>query len=62
MTLSIPRVLWPYFERQRKKPKHAGNRSAYVRSLIAEEMNRANAKKAATARHEVKDQKVGAKH
>lgn len=37
VTLCIPRELWGYFERQRKSPKHNGNRSSYVRSLILEE-------------------------
>lgn len=38
ISLSIPRDLWPFFERQRRLPKHAGNRSSFVRSLIIEEM------------------------
>lgn len=40
ISLSIPRDLWPFFERQRKRPQHAGNRSSYVRSLILEQMEK----------------------
>lgn len=39
VTLSIPRELWGYFQKQTNSAKHAGNRSSYVRSLILEEMD-----------------------
>jgi len=40
ISLSIPRDIWPWFERQSKKPQHMGNRSSYVRSLIVSAMAR----------------------
>lgn len=59
VTLSIPRTMWPYFERQRKSVKHCGNRSSYIRSLILEQMKKSE--KGAAA-HEIKAKKMGAKH
>jgi hypothetical protein len=38
ISLSIPRKLWGYFERTRKLPIHAGNRSSVVRSLLLEKL------------------------
>jgi hypothetical protein len=45
ISLSIPREVWSFFERQCMQPLHAGNRSSYVRSLIVAEMTKNQADK-----------------
>lgn len=45
VTLCIPKDIWGYFQKQTNSPKHLGNRSSYVRSLVIEEMEELGAKK-----------------